>query len=70
MGDLPLLKALVVVILGGFGSVAGILICGVGLGVLEALGAIYISSAYQHGYSFVILLLMLLLRPKGLFGRV
>jgi branched-chain amino acid transport system permease protein len=70
MGDLPLLKALVVVILGGFGSVAGILICGVGLGVLEALGAIYVSSAYQHGYSFIILLLTLLLRPKGLFGRM
>jgi branched-chain amino acid transport system permease protein len=70
MGDLPLLKALVVVILGGFGSVAGVLICGLGLGVLEALGATYISSAYQHGFAFFILILTLLLRPKGLFGRV
>jgi branched-chain amino acid transport system permease protein len=70
MGDLPLLKALVVVILGGFGSVAGVLICGLGLGVLEALGAVYVSSAYQHGYAFFILILVLLLRPRGLFGRV
>ena len=70
MGDLPLLKALVVVILGGFGSVAGVLICGLGLGLLEALGAMYVSSAYQHGYAFFILILILLLRPKGLFGRV
>ncbi|MCE5317126.1 MAG: branched-chain amino acid ABC transporter permease [Parachlamydia sp.] len=70
MGDLPLLKALVVVILGGFGSVAGVLICGLGLGVIEALGAIYVSSAYQHGYAFFILLLVLMLKPKGLFGRV
>jgi branched-chain amino acid transport system permease protein len=70
MGDLPLLKALVVVILGGFGSVAGVLICGLGLGLLEALGAMYVSSAYQHGYAFFILILVLLLKPKGLFGRV
>ena len=70
MGDLPLLKALVVVILGGFGSVAGVLISGLGLGVLEALGAVYVSSAYQHGYAFFILILVLLIKPKGLFGRV
>ena len=70
MGDLPLLKALVVVILGGFGSVAGVLICGLGLGVVEALGAVYISSAYQHGYAFLLLILMLSFLPKGLFGRM
>jgi len=70
MGDLPLLKALVVVILGGFGSVSGVLICGLGLGVAEAFGATYISSAYQHGFAFFVLILTLLLRPKGLFGRV
>lgn len=70
MGDLPLLKALVVVILGGFGTVAGVLICGLSLGVLEALGAVYISSAYQHGYAFVILILVLSFLPRGLFGRV
>jgi branched-chain amino acid transport system permease protein len=70
MGDLPLLKALVVVILGGFGSVAGTLLCGLGLGVFETLGASYISSAYQHGYAFFILILILLIKPKGIFGRV
>ena len=70
MGDLPLLKALVVVILGGFGSVSGVLLCGLGLGVLETLGAMYISSAYQHGYAFFILILVLLIKPKGIFGRV
>jgi branched-chain amino acid transport system permease protein len=59
-----------VVILGGFGSVAGVLICGWGLGILEALGAVYLSSDYQHGYAFFILILILLIKPKGLFGRV
>lgn len=70
MGDLPLLKALVVVILGGFGTVGGVLICGLGLGILEALGAVYVSSAYQHGYAFLILILVLSFLPRGLFGRV
>ena len=70
MADLPLLKALVVVILGGFGSVAGVLVGGLGLGVLESLGTVYVSSAYQHGYAFVILILVLSFLPKGLFGRM
>jgi branched-chain amino acid transport system permease protein len=70
MGDLPLIKSLVVVILGGFGSVAGVLIGGFGLGLVEALGGVYISSAYQHGFAFIVLILVLLFFPKGLFGKV
>ena len=70
MGDLPLLKSLVVVILGGFGSVAGVLIGGLGLGIVESLGGVYISAAYQHGFTFFVLILVLLFFPKGLFGRV
>lgn len=68
MGELPLLKALVVVILGGKGSLGGTLIAGLGLGVLESLGAGYISASYQHGYAFIILLIVLVFRPQGLFG--
>jgi branched-chain amino acid transport system permease protein len=68
MGELPLLKALVVVILGGKGSLGGTLIAGMGLGVLESLGAGYISASYQHGYAFIILLFVLVLKPQGLFG--
>lgn len=70
MGDLPLLKSLVVVILGGFGSVAGVLVGGLGLGLIESLGSVYISSAYQHGFSFFVLIIVLLFFPKGLFGKV
>jgi branched-chain amino acid transport system permease protein len=68
MGELPLLKALVVVILGGKGSLGGTLIAGMGLGVLESLGAGYISASYQHGYAFIILLIVLVFKPQGLFG--
>jgi branched-chain amino acid transport system permease protein len=69
MGDLPLLKSLVVVILGGFGSVAGVLVGGIGLGLVESLGGVYVSSAYQHGFAFIVLILVLLFFPKGLFGK-
>jgi len=68
MGELPLLKALVVVILGGKGSLGGTLIAGMGLGVLESLGAGYLSTSYQHGYAFIILLIVLIFKPQGLFG--
>jgi branched-chain amino acid transport system permease protein len=68
MGELPVLKALVVVILGGKGSLGGTLIAGMGLGVLESLAAGYISTSYQHGYAFIILLIVLIFRPQGLFG--
>jgi branched-chain amino acid transport system permease protein len=70
MGDLPLIKSLVVVILGGFGSVSGVLVGGLGLGLVESLGGVYISSAYQHGFAFIVLILVLLFFPKGLFGKV
>lgn len=69
MGTLPLLKALVVVILGGMGSFIGALVAGLTLGLIETFGAIYISIEYQHGFAFIILLLTLVLRPQGLFGR-
>lgn len=70
MGDLPLLKSLVVVILGGFGSVAGVLVGGIGLGLVESLGSVYISAGYQHGFAFFVLIIVLLLFPRGLFGKV
>lgn len=69
MGTLPLLKGLVVVILGGMGSFIGALVAGLILGLIETFGSVYISVAYQHGFAFIILLLTLVIRPQGLFGR-
>lgn len=63
------LTAFVVVVLGGMGSFLGCLIGGVLLGVVENLGSAYISSAYKQLFSFVILIVVLFVRPAGLFGR-
>jgi branched-chain amino acid transport system permease protein len=69
MGDLASLKAFSVVILGGLGNLPGATLGGLLLGVAEEFGAGYVSSGYRDAVGFVIIILVLLLRPAGLFAR-
>ncbi len=62
------LKGFAAAILGGLGSGVGAVAGGLTLGILEALGAGFVSSAYKDAIAFVILLAVLILRPSGLFG--
>lgn len=63
-----LLKAFAVVVLGGVGSVAGTLVGGLILGVSENVGVLYLGGGFRDIISFTIFVLVLLVRPHGLFG--
>lgn len=68
VGVLLGLKGFAAAILGGFGSFPGAILGGIILGLLESLSAGYLSSAYKDVVAFVVLLLVLFVRPRGLLG--
>ena len=70
MGVLTGLKAFVAAVLGGIGNIPGALLGGVLIGLAEQLTAGYLSPDYRDAITFVILILMLLIKPEGLLGVV
>jgi branched-chain amino acid transport system permease protein len=69
VGRVFLIKAFVVVVLGGMGSVLGASLGGLLFGVVESVASLFISSGYRDAVGLVIFLLVLLFKPSGLFGR-
>lgn len=63
------LKALIVVVLAGLGSMRGLILAGVLLGLAEGLAAYFLGNAYREVVALLAFLLILLVRPQGLFGR-
>jgi branched-chain amino acid transport system permease protein len=68
VGELLIVKSFVIVVLGGLGSVPGAIAGGILLGLVESLGAVYVSTTYKDGLGYIIFLLVLLYRPSGIFG--
>src|SRR6185312_4348764 len=68
-GIVTTVKGFEIVVIGGLGSIPGALIAGVLLGLIESFGAAFIDSAYQNIYGFALVLLILALKPTGLFGE-
>ena len=68
-GAMFTLKAFVVTVLGGLGNIGAAIMGGLLLGVVEVLGASYLDSAYRDAYGLLVFLLVLLLKPEGLFGK-
>lgn len=69
MGWMYGLKAFTAAILGGIGNIPGAMLGGLLLGVIEAMGAAYISIAWKDAISFSVLILILLIRPTGILGE-
>ena len=68
IGMVYTMKALIVVILGGLGHMLGCLVAGIILGVAESLGAYFVDPGLTLAINYALFILILLIRPKGLFG--
>jgi branched-chain amino acid transport system permease protein len=69
VGNEFMLKAFVIAVIGGLGSVGGALAGGLVIGLVEALSSLWISASLGSAILFAILILVLLCRPWGIFGR-
>lgn len=69
MGDSMILKAFVIIVLAGMGSINGALFGGLVVGLAESFGSAYVSLEYRDVYPLLLLVLILVVRPQGIFGR-
>ena len=68
MANTLVLKAFVIIVLGGLGSIKGAIVGGYLLGIMEAFAIAYISAAYKDVWAFAALILILAIKPTGIFG--
>ncbi|HXX80363.1 MAG TPA: branched-chain amino acid ABC transporter permease [Thermodesulfovibrionales bacterium] len=69
IGYIAGIKAFTAAVLGGIGSIPGAMFGGIFLGFVESMGASYISSEYKDAYAFLVLIVVLLVKPSGIFGK-
>lgn len=70
MGFIPGIKAFTAAVLGGIGNIAGAMLGGFFLGLVEAFGVLVMPAEYKDAIAFGLLVLVLILRPKGILGEV
>lgn len=70
MGALAGLKGFTASVMGGMGNIPGAMIAGLLLGIMESFAAGFISAGYRDAVAMVILLIILLIRPQGIFGKI
>lgn len=68
MGDVPLVKGLAGILLGGMGSVPGAVAGGLIIGVVESVSTLYLPTDYRDSIAFLAMVAILLVRPQGIFG--
>lgn len=70
MGYLVLIKSFAAAVVGGFGSLPGAILGGLTVGIAETMGAGYISGSHKDIYAFMLLILVLMIRPSGFLGKI
>jgi branched-chain amino acid transport system permease protein len=68
LGEFVALKVIAVSIVAGLGNLKGGLVCGLLLGIAEAMAMGYISGSWSNAISFILMLMIVLIKPQGLFG--
>ncbi len=69
MGSIPAIKAFAIVIIGGLGSIPGAIVGGLILGIAENFAIFTVGGAWKDAIAFIILIVVLIIRPTGLFGE-
>ena len=69
MGDAILLKAIIILILGGIGSIGGIFFAGMIIGGLDAILPVFVSGSASDAIAMAVIIAILVFRPQGLFGH-
>ncbi|WP_245249655.1 branched-chain amino acid ABC transporter permease [Methanolinea mesophila] len=69
MGSIPAIKAFAIVIIGGLGSIPGAIVGGLILGIAENFAIFTVGGAWKDAIAFIILIIVLIVRPTGLFGE-
>ena len=68
-GSMPGIKAVVAAVFGGIGSIPGAFVGGILLGIIESLSKKYISTTLANAIVFLVLIIVLIFKPTGLFGK-
>ncbi len=69
MGSIPAIKAFAIIILGGLGSMSGAIVGGLLYGIAENMAAYFLGGAWKDAIAFIILILVLVIKPEGIFGE-
>ena len=69
IGALPTIKAFAVIMLGGLGSIPGAVVGGLLYGIAETLAVYYLGATWQDAIAFALLIIVLVIKPTGLFGE-
>lgn len=69
VGTIPLMKAFIIIIIGGLGNIPGAVLGGIVIGFIDCMGAIFLGGPLAYLIGFVFIMVLLIFRPKGFFGH-